>query len=218
MALLARMYHTSRWTQVNDNILDILDLDADSVSDLSVKDHTISTWIVNDGDKQDIDKVVVALASCFKTMDSISLVLLDFDELKKKSFEIKETVSKGTKIESYANLHRDIVVNKSRELLELSKIVLKQIVLKKTVRYNTDMITKMMLCLMKSRKMEFNVLNDRFKDDLAKRVDTLIQKRIIDESIVDGDVLDYINDKQSKEGPVNSSRLYLKRNSTKKCV
>ena len=217
MAYLIRLYHTSSWTQRAENISNVLDIDANSIGDLAVRGHTISTWFVDNGNTEDIDKAVVALASCFKTMDPINVVLIDANVLDKNGFLVKKTTAKSTKIRDFADLHRDIQVYTTREIINLTQIILKEINQNNVKFYNIEQIIVIMLRLINQGILDFNELEYGYKKGMIEKVKKMLKGGRINEDQINDKIRMYIEN-NCENSQLNNRNLYVKPKQKQSCV
>ena len=83
MTYLMRKITPLRWTQEQHDIHSNEDINAESLSDLCADENAISTWYVGEKTEENIIKAVTALASGFRSLDELSIVLIDDDMIKK---------------------------------------------------------------------------------------------------------------------------------------
>lgn len=126
MAYLMRKITLPRWIQEQHEVSCAEDINAESLSDLCADENAISTWYVGDKTETEIKQAVLALASGFRSLDEIKVVFLDDEEIRKAGLSIKSNAG-ITKIEEYADLHRDIVQLNAGKLIKLADLVLKQV-------------------------------------------------------------------------------------------
>lgn len=178
MAYLMRMITPPRWIQEQHEITCLEDINAESLSDLSAEENAISTWYVGDKGENEIRHAVLALTSGFRSLDEIKVVYLDVNIIRQAGLSIAETTG-ITKIEEYANLHRDIDQLNAGKLIQLANIILEQVWNNQTQTFCAEDIALWMLQIINDGKLDFNSLDKNFRKGFASRVKKMINKKKI---------------------------------------
>ena len=127
MSYLIRMVDPMKaWSQTLEEIGNGQLIYADAISDLKTNDNTLSTWHVENCSDSEINKVVIALSSTFRSLDSMRIVYIDYSNITEQGFNIKKTLG-DSKIESYNNMHRDIAELNAGMLQKFAVVVLESI-------------------------------------------------------------------------------------------
>lgn len=178
MAYLMRMITPPRWIQEQHEITCLEDINAESLSDLSAEENAISTWYVGDKSENEIRHAVLALTSGFRSLDEIKVVYLDVNIIRQAGLSVAETTG-ITKIEEYANLHRDIDQLNAGKLIQLANIILEQVWNNQTQTFCAEDIALWMLQIINDGKLDFNSLDKNFRKGFASRVKKMINKKKI---------------------------------------
>ena len=178
MAYLMRMITPPRWIQEQHEITCLEDINAESLSDLSAEENAISTWYVGDKGENEIRHAVLALTSGFRSLDEIKVVYLDVNIIRQAGLSIAETTG-ITKIEEYANLHRDIDQLNAGKLIQLANIILEQVWNNQTQTFCAEDIALWMIQIINDGKLDFNSLDKNFRNGFASRVKKMINKKKI---------------------------------------
>ena len=173
-----RMITPPRWIQEQHEITCLEDINAESLSDLSAEENAISTWYVGDKGENEIRHAVLALTSGFRSLDEIKVVYLDVNIIRQAGLSIAETTG-ITKIEEYANLHRDIDQLNAGKLIQLANIILEQVWNNQTQTFCAEDIALWMLQIINDGKLDFNSLDKNFRKGFASRVKKMINKKKI---------------------------------------
>lgn len=173
-----RMITPPRWIQEQHEITCMEDINAESLSDLCAEDNAISTWYVGNKTETEIKQAVLALTSGFRSLDEIKVVFLDDKDIKNAGLSIASNAG-VTKIEEYANLHRDIEHLNAGKLIKLADIILKQVWSEQTLTFNAEDIALWMLQLINVGKLDFYSLDKNFRVGFAGKVKKLIAKKKI---------------------------------------
>ena len=173
-----RMITPPRWIQEQHEITCLEDINAESLSDLSAEENAISTWYVGDKSENEIRHAVLALTSGFRSLDEIKVVYLDVNIIRQAGLSVAETTG-ITKIEEYANLHRDIDQLNAGKLIQLANIILEQVWNNQTQTFCAEDIALWMLQIINDGKLDFNSLDKNFRKGFASRVKKMINKKKI---------------------------------------
>ena len=192
MSFLVRMIQPENWTQTKDNLEDISMISADSLSDLRTTENCISTWLVKDCSVSEIKKAIQALSSGFRTLDSIKIVVLDYEQLLNAGFTIDETEG-DTKIDAYKLLHRDISHLNAGSLPKLAEMILQNIWANNIQDISKDTVGEWLLDAMIDEMLDFSKLEKNMKAALASFIDKRIRKGKIEQSKIPKSILDIIS-------------------------
>ena len=186
------MIQPENWTQTKDNLEDISMISADSLSDLRTTENCISTWLVKDCSVSEIKKAIQALSSGFRTLDSIKIVVLDYEQLLNAGFTIDETEG-DTKIDAYKLLHRDISHLNAGSLPKLAEMILQNIWANNIQDISKDTVGEWLLDAMIDEMLDFSKLEKNMKAALASFIDKRIRKGKIEQSKIPKSILDIIS-------------------------
>lgn len=167
------------WTQQQDEIINDNQISADAMSDLKTTDNCISTWFMINNDNIELQKCILALTSGFRSLDTVKVVLLDYDKINELGFEVKENVG-NTRIAEYGILHRDIANLNFGTLLMLAKNILESVWDNYTKTINKEEITQWLLQSMNEGILEFETLDKNMKASLAASINKMVNKKKID--------------------------------------
>lgn len=139
MSLLIRKINKAKWFQVD--ILTDNDVSADAVTNcLRTTKNTLSFWRIED--EGDLDKAILAIASCLENFDTIDVVILE--ERSIEQYNISIVASPGdTPVTSLIDIHREL------ESLTFSKIghikdnIIERIRKEKLKRYTISSLKKL---------------------------------------------------------------------------
>ena len=162
-----------RWTQERRDIHSNNDINAEALSDLCADENAISTWYVGEKTEENIIKAVTALASGFRSLDELSIVLIDDDMIKSAGLSISETEGL-TRIEEYANLHRDIDQLNVQQLVALAGIVLECVWNGEVRAINAEELSLWILQQINSGKLKFKDLDKNFRISFSSKINKLI--------------------------------------------
>lgn len=104
MPYLVRMISLAKWDgyQLSD------DVDADAITScMRTTKNTLSVWYVNSDSDQELEKVVLALASLRESIDKMEIVLIDCEDINKYDLDIIDTDG-NSHIDSVNKSHKDI--------------------------------------------------------------------------------------------------------------
>lgn len=176
MAYLMRKITPLRWTQEQLDIKSYEDINAESLGDLCADENAISTWYVGDKSEEEIIKAVTALSSGFRSLDELNVVFIDDRTIKEAGLNI--SLTKGaTKINEYADLHRDIDQLKVSNLVTLAEIILKSVWEGNTKAINAEQLSIWILQQVDMGKLKFSDLDKNFRSGFASKVKKLINKK-----------------------------------------
>lgn len=122
--LIRTISKKNRWSQFEVEDLKVEDIDADAITDLKTESNDLSVWRFEH--EQEYRNAIIALASKYKTLDSVYLVIIDEKEIEDKGYHLAENPGE-TIFDAYASMHRDITGLKSRDLNEIALIVFKKL-------------------------------------------------------------------------------------------
>lgn len=178
MTYLMRKITPLRWTQEQHDIHSNDDINAESLSDLCADENAISTWYVGEKTEENIIKAVTALASGFRSLDELSIVLIDDDMIKKAGLSISETEG-FTKIKDYAHLHRDIDQLNAKQLVSLAGIILNSVWNGEIIAINAEELSMWLLKQVNEGKLKFLDLDKNFRVAFSGKIKKLINKKKI---------------------------------------
>ena len=168
-----------KWIQEPDEILTAGDIDAECLSDLNADNNSISTWYVGNKTNEEIITAVAALASGFRSLDDISIVLIDEDELKKEGFSV--IPSDGvTRIKGLEGLHRDINSLSVDQLGNLAHVIIRNVWNDNTMAFNAEELSIIMLHKIIDGKLELQDLDKNFRKGFSGKVKKIIRKKLVD--------------------------------------
>lgn len=206
MSYLIRMIGQNKeWVQTAKQINNLGSISADAISDLHSTDNCISTWDVNNKNKDDVKKGIQALTSGFRALEDIKIVYLDFDKLITSGFNIIQT-NGLTKIKNYEKLHRDISDLNSDKLQNLAKIILEEVWSKNTEIIHKQDIIYYLIEALNDGLLEFNSLEKNVKQELASNINKQLKKGKLKESDFDKKVLDDIKEQIKKQNKKTNCR------------
>lgn len=168
-----------RWTQERRDIHSNNDINAEALSDLCADENAISTWYVGEKTEENIIKAVTALASGFRSLDELNIVLIDDNMIREAGLNISETEG-ITKIREYANLHRDINQLNVQQLVSLAGIILNCIWNDEVIAINAEELSLWILQQINLGKLEFKDLDKNFRISFSAKIKKLINKHKID--------------------------------------
>ena len=187
MTYLMRKITPQRWTQEQRDIRGNGDINAVSLSDLCADENAISTWYVGEKTEENIIKAVTALASGFRSLDELNIVLIDDNVIKEAGLNISETEG-ITKIKEYAHLHRDIDQLNAQQLISLAGIVLNCVWNGEVRAINAEELSLWLLQQINLGKLNFLDLDKNFRVAFSGRIKKLIKKRKINLEELDVDL------------------------------
>lgn len=187
MTYLMRKITPLRWTQERRDIRSNGDINADSLSDLCADENAISTWYVGEKTEENIIKAVTALASGFRSLDELNIVLIDDNAIKEAGLNISETEG-ITKIKEYAHLHRDIDQLNAQQLISLAGIVLNCVWNGEVRAINAEELSLWLLQQINLGKLKFQDLDKNFRVAFSGKIKKLINKRKINLEELDVDL------------------------------
>ncbi len=119
MSLLVRKIRKSRWYRNHDWLTEV-DIQADSLGDLSTKQNRLSVWFVEE-DESNLERIITALAANCDTLSNFDYALFSEDILARESIKIEK--SRGISKDSDANdrWHRDICELSAAKLLSIAQ-------------------------------------------------------------------------------------------------
>lgn len=119
MSLIVRKIERAKWMQ--NDILSGADVSADAITNcMKTKNNSLSVWEVSREDQ--VDDVVLALASQSEHIETMDVVVLDRTTLISSGLELQETDS-PTPIRELPQRHRDIVQLTYLSLGVLARII-----------------------------------------------------------------------------------------------
>lgn len=180
MAYLMRMVDLSKWTQQQNTVHNLGDIDAVSLSDLSADNNEISTWFLKELSEEEIKKAVLALASNFSSLDEVIIVFLNYDDVVKAGLSINNHIG-PTKIKEYESLHRNIENLNADKLLTLADLILRKIWSNEIRAVNVEELVSWFLQILNQGVLDFNILNKNFRSGFASKVNKLVKKSKVDE-------------------------------------
>lgn len=187
MTYLMRKITPLRWTQERRDIHSNGDINADSLSDLCADENAISTWYVGEKTEENIIKAVTALASGFRSLDELNIVLIDDNVIKEAGLNISETEG-ITKIKEYAHLHRDIDQLNAQQLISLAGMVLNCVWNGEVRAINAEELSLWLLQQINLGKLNFQDLDKNFRVAFSGKIKKLINKRKINLEELDVDL------------------------------
>ena len=124
MSLLVRKIRKSRWYRNHDWLTEV-DIQADSLGDLSTKQNRLSVWFVEE-DESNLERIITALAANCDTLSNFDYALFSEDILARESIKIEK--SQGISKDSDANdrWHRDICELSATKLLSIAQHISKE--------------------------------------------------------------------------------------------
>lgn len=203
MSYLVRMIQLENWTQPQEAVSDNSMISADAISDLRTTENCISTWYVEDS--SDVKTAIQALSSGFRALDSIKIVVLDYNELLRAGFVVDETDGE-TKIDTYKSLHRDISHLNAGSLPHLARIILQNVWNSNVQSIPRDQVGEWLLDAMIEKKLDFSKLEKNMKTALSSFIDKRIKNGKIDETKIPKEIMDTI----SKQVSLNSRKTNCK--------
>ena len=124
MSLLVRKIRKSRWYRNHDWLTEV-DIQADSLGDLSTKYNKLSVWFIEES-KSNLEHIIAALAANCDTLSNFDYALFSDDILARESIKVEK--SQGSSKDSDANdrWHRDICELSATKLLSIAQHISKE--------------------------------------------------------------------------------------------
>lgn len=170
MGYLVRMINKEQnWSQYQQGIPQIDQIKADSISELVTSDNCISTWYIDT--PKNIDRAVLALASGFRNLDSIKLVLLDIEKLEKCGLTAKQSEETGlTKAKGYEKYHYDIIDLNYQRLGKLAQFIISTLHDSGAVNIEKKDIIAVLSQALVDEIVDFDCLDKNLKAGLASAI------------------------------------------------
>ena len=172
MGYLVRMIKSEQhWAQYQQEIPEVDQISADSISELTTDDNCLSTWYIDTLDSIDTDKAVLALTSGFRSLDSIMLVALDMENLEQYGLIARQSPETArTKVKGYEKYHYDIIDLTHRRLGNLAQFIMTALRDGKIVNVNTFSIVEILVKAMAAEIVDFDSLEKGLRAGLAKAI------------------------------------------------
>ena len=123
MSLVFRKIKKSKWYK-NDGVpwLATNDLQADALADLKTTGNALSVYFVDRSDKEDLDRVVTALAATRERIEEVEYAL--FEESALSEIGIKVATAEADTPDAVVNTwHRHLVEMSANKIMELAYII-----------------------------------------------------------------------------------------------
>lgn len=161
MGLLVRKINRSKWPQEDeDNVFNVKS-DAITIC-LKSSSNTLSVWEIED--EQHLDEAVLALASGFQHLESIDVVMLERDKLKKE-IECKQTKG-STPVVDLENTHFDLSGLNYYTIGIVAEHIIEKIRTKKIKRYSLGELKKILNNAIDSGRLK----REDLKENVLKKI------------------------------------------------
>ena len=142
------------------------DFKADVFTEVVTENNCISVWSINDA--EETKQVALALTSSYRTLDNISLLLLDEDLIRQHCPNVKNAPeSAKTNFKEFTDRHYDVGLLSYRFLGELAFCVIDQYDKRKLITLVKDQVGELLSEALISQKIEFESLEKNLRSDLA---------------------------------------------------
>jgi hypothetical protein len=163
MSLIVRKIEKGKWMQ--NDILSGADVSADAITNcMKTKNNTLSVWEVSREDQ--VDDVVLALASQSQQIETMDVVVLDRSTLISSGLHLQETDS-PTPVRELSKIHRDIVQLTYTSLGVLARIIVDAIRNKTNRRYTRGKIRNLMDNAIAAGRLNKEALKENVKSHLC---------------------------------------------------
>lgn len=170
MGYLVRMINKEQnWAQYQQEIPEVDQINADSISELATTDNCVSTWYIDT--KENINQAVLALTSGFRNLDSIKLVVLNMENIDKYGLTAKQSAETGiTKAKGYEKYHYDIIGLNHRGLGNLAQLIMMTLHDNGVVNVEKPAIVEILSKAMAEKIVDFDSLDKNLKAGLAAAI------------------------------------------------
>jgi len=163
MSLIVRKIERGKWMQ--NNILSGADVSADAITNcMKTKNNSLSVWEVSR--KDEVDDIVLALASQSEHIETMDVIVLDRTTLISSGLQLQETDS-PTPVRELSQRHRDIVQLTYLSLGVLARITVDAIRNNTLQRYTRGKIKKLIDNAIAAGRLNREGLKENVKSHLC---------------------------------------------------
>lgn len=163
---LARKISKAKW-QVQRDLME-QEIGADAITScLRTLGNRLSVWHC-ESKLEDVEEVVLALATAMQRFETLDILLLDRRELLKKGFSLEQTYGR-TAVEDLRNRHSDIIKLSTTKVCRLAEHVALKV--RKDLdcyRFTKRQVSKIVCRAIQRKRVSLESLDERLQEDVKK--------------------------------------------------
>lgn len=177
MVALVRKIQRSKWTKNLDKYNETGEVTPYPVTNdmKTCANNTLSVWEINDDDDDELENIVLTIASMRDSLQALDIVIFSKDKISKSGISIVESEGK-TPLEDFNSYHRDLNNLSLADIEYISNEIIKYVILSNdepdevTMRFTRSTLRKMYIKKIKAGVIDIDDLNESFQNYIRKKL------------------------------------------------